>query len=254
MKVVIFSILFLLIVQSVQAQERVMLNGRLLSEDSTGIEMVNILNTTHKYGTITNSNGEFEVPIYLGDTILFSAIQYKNIEIYISDSILAKAYIEQVMEFENITLQDIILTDGFSMLDTTPHTFGEIDMGLPFNTVPVKKNYSDRRDSYLTSKLSSTVISALTGDLKKLRKIQDVEEQIAITEEVKGIFDDEFYKGLDIPKTNIYNFIDFYLPKAKSKGLLRRHKTYELIAFIKKQAPLFIEKQAIQTDSILISD
>lgn len=254
MKTILFSILCLLTFQFVWAQEEVLLKGRLRSEDSTGIDRVNVLNMTHKYGTVTNDNGEFEMPVYLGDTILFSAIQYKNIEIYISDSMLAKAYIEQVMEFENITLQDIILTDGFSMLDTTPHTFGEIDMGLPFNTVPVKKNYSDRRESYLTSKLSSSVISALTGDLKKLRKIQEVEEQIAITEEVKGIFDDEFYKGLDIPKTNIYNFIDFYLPKAKSKGLLRRHKTYELIAFIKTQAPLFIEKQTIQTDSILISD
>lgn len=252
MKSILVIILSVLTYGFILAQDNILLEGRLLSKDSTGIDRVNILNLTHKYGTISNDNGTFKVPVYIGDTLLFSAIQFKNIEIYITDSLLANEDLSWVMEFETITLQDIVLTDGFSMLDTTPKTFGEIDMGLPFNTEPVEKSYSDRKESYLTSKLSSTIISALTGDLKKLRKLQEVEEEMALTDLVKDLFDDSFYKGLDIPKTEIYNFIDFYLPSAQAKGLLDPSKTYELIALIQEKAPLFLEKQTL--DTTLISD
>ncbi len=252
MKHSVFIMLAFLIPNFLLAQEETILRGRIMSEDSLGIDVINVLNLTHKYGTITNGNGEFSVPVYLGDTLLFSAIQYKNVEIYVTDSLLKHNYITQVLSTDNITLNDIVLTSGFSMLDTTAKTFGEIDMGLPFNTVPVKKDYSDRRDSYLTSKLSSSLISAITGDLKKLRKLQDVEKERRLTEKVKGIFEDSFYKGLQIPETEIYNFIDFYLPKAKLKGLLKENKTYELVDYIKTSAPLFLERQ--QSDTTFISD
>lgn len=249
--VVILCILFNL---SVVAQDEVLLNGKLLSEDSTGIEMINILNLTHKYGTTSDYKGEFTLPVYKGDTVLFSAIQYKNIEIVITDSLLEMPFIEFILDVDNITLNDIVLTDGFSMLDTTAKTFGKIDMGLPFNTVPVKKKYSDRKEAYLTSKLSSVVLSAITGELKKLREIQEMEKDINLSEHVKDIFDDKFYNKLGIKQEDIYLFIEFYMHEARTKGLLKPQKQYELIKFIEGKSIAFLKRRASVTDTIPSSD
>lgn len=254
MKGIYTTLLLLCLHYSAFAQVESLFSGRLLDEDSLGIEGINILNLSHTYGTVSNTNGEFTLPVFVGDTILFSAIQYQNIQLIVDDSLLNTKEWSQQLVFDQIVLNDIVLTDGFTMLDTTSKTFGEIDMGLPFNTVPVEKSLSERKESYLTSKLSSQILGALTGELKKLRAIQDLEKDIALSEDVKNRFDDDFYEKLGIPKDRIYLFVEYYMKEAKGRGLLKPDKHYDLIVFVQKKAEQFLENQILESDSIPISD
>ena len=80
MKNIFLYILFIGFALSAFAQDGVVLKGRLLTKDSLGIDRVNVLNLTHTQGTTTNKDGTFEIPIHLGDTLLFSAIQFQNID------------------------------------------------------------------------------------------------------------------------------------------------------------------------------
>lgn len=254
MKGFFLTFAFLLITTFGFSQNNQLLRGQVLSEDSIGIDMVNVLNLTHTYGTVTNVSGAFSIPVFTGDTLLFSVIQFKNIKVVVTDSIIEKGFITPVLASENINLNAIVLTPGFTMLDTASKTFGEIDMGLPFNTVPIEKSLSERKESYLTSKLSSQIIGALTGELKKLREIQSLEKEIALSEDVKTIFEDRFYMKLGIKKEEIYLFIESFMTEAKSKGLLHPNKRYALITFIKGKAEHYLENRSLESDSIFISD
>ncbi len=237
MKNIFLYTLFIGVTLSAFAQDNVILKGCLVTEDSLGIDKVNILNLTHAQGTITNKDGVFEIPIYLGDTILFSAIQFQNIEIYITDTIINNPIINRVMVLDEITLQDIVLTD-FSMYDTN-YVAEDIDMGLPFNTIPIVRPYSERRAAYLQGGIVSSIVNRLNGSIKKIKKIQAVEKERALAEQVKGIFNDKFYVNLGIPQGEIYLFIDFYMAEAKAKGILKPDFKYELIELIKKKVPLY---------------
>lgn len=244
----------LLITTTGFSQDNHLLLGKVLSEDSTGIDMVNVLNLTHKYGTTTNESGAFSIPVFKGDTLLFSVVQFINIKVVVTDSIIERAFITPVLAFENINLNAIVLTPGFTMLDTTSKTFGKIDMGLPFNTKPVEKSFSERKEAYLTSKLSSQILGALTGELKKLREIQDLEKEIALSEDIKTIFEDRFYMKLGIPQEEIYLFIESFMAEAKSKGLLLPNQRYALISLVKEKAEHYLENRSLGPDSIPISD
>lgn len=248
MKNYFFIIAYIVLTFQALGQEPTTIQGRLISEDSLGIDRVNILNLSKTKGTTTNIQGEFEIVINIGDTLLFSAIQFKNREWVVTDSIVKSGFILCVLELDDITLQDIVLTD-FSMFDTN-QSGGEIDMSLPFNTIPVVKSYTTRRALYLQGGIISSIVNRLNGNIKRNKAIMAYEKQRNLVEKTRGIFEDVFYENLGIPKNEIYLFIDFYMPEAQTKRLLIPDFKYELIQHIQNCVPKYLEYRDRKIDSI----
>lgn len=250
MKNIFLYMSWLCMLTMVSAQENVWLTGQLISEDSTGIDRVNVLNMTQSNGTTTNTDGIFEIPVQIGDTLLFSAIQFQNIQIYITDKHIDNPFITQIMVLDEVTLQDVVLTD-FSMFDTN-HTAGEVDMSLPFNTTPIVRPYTTRKAAYLQGGIISSIVNRLNGKIKKNKEIQAYERERALVEEARGIFEDKFYTELGIPQDEIYLFIDFYMEDAKAKGYLKPDFKYELISHIKNNVPLYLQFRERVIDSVFV--
>ena len=80
---------FFLAIQLLSAQSYFLksLEGKILF-DSKGIPDVHIMNTSAGNATISDEEGEFSIDVSLGDTLLFSAVQYKRKSLVISASIL----------------------------------------------------------------------------------------------------------------------------------------------------------------------
>ncbi len=238
----------MLLIFPVLGQESTTILGRLISEDSLGIDRVNVLNLSKIKGTTTNIQGEFEIVIDVGDTLLFSAIQFKNREWVVTDSIIKSGFILCILELDDITLQDIVLTD-FSMFDTN-QPGGDIDMSLPFNTIPVVKSYSTRRASYLQGGIISSIVNRLNGNIKRNKAVIAYEKQRNLVEKTRGIFEDVFYENLGIPNDEIYLFIDFYMSEAQTSRLLTPDFKYELIEHIQNCVPMYLEYRERKVDSI----
>lgn len=235
-----------------KAQQEVLLRGQLLSEDSTHIEMVNIINITHKSGTMTNGDGVFVMPVFKGDTLLFSAIQFQNKTLIISDEILINPYVNVVLEIDNIALNAIVLTNRFSMLDTNK-TGGDIDLNLPFNTTPIVRPYSQRRLDYLQGGIISSIVNGLNGKTKNMKKVLALEKENELLEQVKLIFNMELYRSLGVPESEIYLFLEIHFKEAKYRGLLKEGNQFELIHFLKEKAAEFVHSRELMKDTSLLS-
>ena len=65
-----------------RAQERVTVAGR-IQGDSLYLEDIHILNLSSRQGTISNAYGEFQIPVKLNDTLIFSGLQFHTLGIIV---------------------------------------------------------------------------------------------------------------------------------------------------------------------------
>jgi hypothetical protein len=87
------------------------LQGRIISiDDKTPLQSAHVVNLNTVTGTITNSNGEFEIPASVNDTIFISYIGYQSIKLKITNDLLKGneleiAIHEKVVNIEEVTLK-----------------------------------------------------------------------------------------------------------------------------------------------------
>lgn len=92
-----------------QKQEQIVqVSGMVMNSDSTlVVRGVNIYNPFNGRGTSSDFKGWFSYPFLAGDTILFSAIGYKNRMIIIPDDVGDKYTIVMALEEETVQLPDV---------------------------------------------------------------------------------------------------------------------------------------------------
>ncbi len=87
------------------------LKGRIISiEDKLPLQSAHVINLNSVKGTITNSNGEFEVPAMANDTIFISYIGYQSIKLKITNDLLKGneleiAIHEKVVNIDEVTVK-----------------------------------------------------------------------------------------------------------------------------------------------------
>jgi hypothetical protein len=87
------------------------LQGRIISiDDKTPLQSAHVVNLNTVTGTITNTNGEFEIPASVNDTIFISYIGYQSIKLKITNDLLKGneleiAIHEKVVNIEEVTLK-----------------------------------------------------------------------------------------------------------------------------------------------------
>ena len=81
--------LFLLLPILVTGQERKPIKGRLIYRN-VNVVAANVVNNTAQLNTITDGEGAFEIPVVLGDEVIFSSVQYLIRTVKITSEILQK--------------------------------------------------------------------------------------------------------------------------------------------------------------------
>ena len=82
----LFLIIILIAFKSYTQQKSVTIVGNIIS-DSTSVENIHIINKTTKKATTSDFKGRFRMPVKVNDTLLFSAVQFENKIIIISNLI-----------------------------------------------------------------------------------------------------------------------------------------------------------------------
>ena len=101
---------FLLLARiTIEHQYAKLIQGRVVSpkKDVTGVTIQNI---TSQIATITDLEGNFSIRVEVGDTLIFSAIQFKRKQVPISQNLMDSPFIqipmeEFVNELKEVTVQ-----------------------------------------------------------------------------------------------------------------------------------------------------
>lgn len=97
-----------------QEVERIEVEGKIIV-DSPDVEGVTVFNTSSNRGTITNEEGRFNILVALNDELQFSALQFKNFKVVITQEIInSKELIVVLVEEVNKLPEIIILPYGLT--------------------------------------------------------------------------------------------------------------------------------------------
>lgn len=229
-----FSILFTTILLG---QDRRPLKGSLFYKN-TAVVAANVVNNTAQINTITNSEGEFEIEVAVGDEIIFSSVQYKIRAVIITPEVLAKNRLV-VSVNENITeLKEVVVTteDVERFLDLKEEEFKGFDYEQDKSTRINNKLTDDR---VLTNGIDFVNIAKL---ILKAINSKPEEEQMRIkpSEVLPLVFETSFFEqDLKLKKDQVVGFLEYIDTQMKTSALLKQSQQFQLIDYLISQSKTY---------------
>ncbi len=181
------------------------------------LENVNIININTVRGTVTNSNGRFNIKAHVNDTLYFSYLGFKPIQVRITQDWVDFGDVkikmtESAIALEEVKLQDIKLT-GFLEIDA--------------KNIPIYDNYrysisgtdyAYEGGNYQSSSISRTLDAILNpADLlyqifgkkpKQMKRLRKMKQDNAIRDLLQDKFDRETLSAvLQISKVDIVDIL-----------------------------------------------
>jgi hypothetical protein len=250
------KLLYLLFISSfitLQAQEKHLFSGRVLSQTST-IKEAHIINLKTNQGTFSNDFGEYKIYASLGDSLKISSVQFSTTIRMITKQDLKSKIIDIQLKEKTYVLEEIVLKKtnltGSLISDMKRKKEGRkkitaISLGLP-NAGNKKMSHIDRK-LYTASTSSGGVpldllFNVLSGRMKKLREEKKVVEEDSDVEYMLGKIKHFLVSDFKIKEEYHYRFLYF----CRSDSLFQKNLIYNELALIK-----FIQKKSIEFNKTL---
>ena len=229
------------------AQEPTILKGKILADSLNG-SPINIVNLTREIGTINNLEGEFEIEVAQGDTLLFSSVQYESREILVTEEMLKKAFLtvillEKINELAEVSISSTSLSGDLEQDISEVEIFNQAEIGFPYPTRP-KKTVIERRIYSVSSSPLSLLIYTLNGEMKKLKKAkanQDLDLLVhkGMSLVTLNVLVDDFH----IPEKHVINFVYFCAEDPDFKKLVNSQRPLELTEYYQGKVAFFLENR-----------
>ena len=149
-------------------ESRTSIKGRLLYRNSNVIA-ANVVNNTAQLNTITNGEGEFEIPVRVGDELIFSSVQYKIRTVKVTAEMIKKNRIVVSIN-ERINILDEVVVgpeNQQKFLDMKKEEFKRVDYTQDKSTKLINRAADDRQ---LANGLNFVNIAKLLGRLLSKNK------------------------------------------------------------------------------------
>ena len=241
----ILIIKFIIVVNTHGQNTTILFEGEVLHEKYY-LKDINIINTSSNIGTSSDENGKFTIPAKMGDSILFSSIDYKNKIIKISEVHLKNNSIIVNLETQVNELNEVVLNNGF--LDNIGYVPVDERAALPNDHISDKSAPNALKFTDPNAKMYGVslrgIIWALTKKLRKKRKTQkETQNRVNIlkqqfSDKIRYAYGDAFFTEiLNISPSQINLFLDY----CQNKGLNNFYDSEEFIIkdFLIKQSITF---------------
>ncbi len=245
-------LLFLLITTSFLAQDQfhTKLQGRIYSEDGD-VAATHILNITSNRFTITDTEGFFEIPVKLYDTLVVSAVQFKRKELVVTMEILEQALLQIQMEDALTKLSEVIvrpynLTGDISRdavnMNIEPVVTAST-LGLP--NAYVKVPTQSERKLYEASSGGgllplNPILNGISGRTKMLKTRLQRDEKYARTQRVREFYVDSlFTTDLKIPEGKIEDFLFFCEVDPIFQATVDTHDRLKIWEYMRKRSVVY---------------
>ena len=212
------------------AQDRIPIKGKLIYRN-VNVVAANVVNINAQINTITDGEGEFEIPVKVGDEIIFSSVQYMIRTVKINPDIIQKNRLIITVNEKINALEEVIITpdDTEKFLDLKEEEF---------------KGYDYLRDK--STRLENTIVRQgqlnnginVINILKLITKIinsktEEEKRNLKPSEVLKYVFEIDFFKrDLELTDDEIIGFLEYIDDNLPSQKLLSQSKQFQLIDYL----------------------
>ena len=211
-------------------ESRTSIKGRLLYRNSNVIS-ANVINNSAQLNTITNGEGEFEIPVRVGDELIFSSVQYKIRTVKVTAEMIKKNRIVVSIN-ERINILDEVVVgpeNQQKFLDMKKEEFKRVDYTQDKSTKLINRAADDRQ---LANGLNFVNVAKLLGRLLSKNK-GDSEKNLIPSEVLPYLFETTFFNqdlGLNAEETEGFLMeMDRILPTQK---LFKKDMEFQLIDYL----------------------
>ncbi|MCH3882728.1 MULTISPECIES: carboxypeptidase-like regulatory domain-containing protein [Tenacibaculum] len=220
-------------------EKRTFFQGK-ITNFTTSLENVNVLNLNTKQGTYSNAEGLFKILAKQNDSLRISSIGYAS-KIYKVTNVNSNV-VKIELEAMNFVLEEVLIKNH--------NLSGSLDLDI--NKVPEDKvailmnDFTTRLNKdleYLRSKEKGWLQLSLTGvkaTFPKSNKKQQIRNEILFKERFPKrllaiLGEDFFFNQLKIPKENYYHFLD-YCSYKNTENLYKNENFLELIRIFQEES------------------
>ena len=212
------------------AQDRIPIKGKLIYRN-VNVVAANVVNINAQINTITDGEGEFEIPVKVGDEIIFSSVQYMIRTVKINSDIIQKNRLIITVNEKINALEEVIITpdDTEKFLDLKEEEFKGYDYLRDKstrleNTIVRQGQLNNGINVINILKLINKVINSKTEEEKRSLKPSEV---------LKYVFEIDFFKrDLELTDDEIIGFLEYIDDNLPSQKLLSQSKQFQLIDYL----------------------
>ena len=212
------------------AQDRIPIKGKLIYRN-VNVVAANVVNINAQINTITDGEGEFEIPVKVGDEIIFSSVQYMIRTVKINPDIIQKNRLIITVNEKINALEEVIITpdDTEKFLDLKEEEFKGYDYLRDKstrleNTIVRQGQLNNGINVINILKLITKIINSKTEEEKKNLKPSEV---------LKYVFEIDFFKrDLELTDDQIIGFLEYIDDNLPSQKLLNQSKQFQLIDYL----------------------
>ena len=212
------------------AQDRIPIKGKLIYRN-VNVVAANVVNVNAQINTITDGEGEFEIPVKVGDEIIFSSVQYMIRTVKINLDIIQKNRLIITVNEKINALEEVIITpdDTEKFLDLKEEEFKGYDYLRDKstrleNTIVRQGQLNNGINVINILKLITKVINSKTEEEKRNLKPSEV---------LKYVFEIDFFKrDLELTDDQIIGFLEYIDDNLPSQKLLSQSKQFQLIDYL----------------------
>ena len=226
----IIHILLFLLPILVIGQDRKPIKGHLIYRNRNVIA-ANVINNTAQLNTITDGEGGFEIPVALGDEVVFSSVQYLIRTVEITPEILKKNRLIITVNEKINALEEVVVTPDNveKFLDLKEEEFEGYDYNRDKST---KLENTIVTQGQLRNGLNIINIAKLIAKAVS-NKTQEEKQKIKPSEILTYVFSDEFFnKDLSLENDEVTGFLEYIDENLPSQKLLKTGQQFQLIDYL----------------------
>ncbi|NER18609.1 carboxypeptidase-like regulatory domain-containing protein [Spongiivirga citrea] len=226
-------LIFFSTVAVAQDEDRELLRGTVLYLNSV-VTGENVINANTRKATITNNAGQFEMLVKKGDTLVFSAVNYKFKSVVVTQDILDKRRMVVEVKEKVTELDEVVVTPESKerFLELEKEKYKKYDYERDQYTR--LQNYATNSGTFYNGINFVNIFNALRG---KKKKDQRNNEPLKVSQFLREMYEDEFFVvDLGIPQEDIGKFLFFCDDKIKPADIAGENREFKLLEFLVDQS------------------
>jgi len=221
-------------------QERKLIKGQLIYRNHN-VVAANVVNNTAQLNTITDAEGAFEIPVALGDEVIFSSVQYLIRTVEITPEILKKNRLIITVNEKINALEEVVVTPDNTekFLDLKEEEFESYDYNKDKST---KLENTIVTQGQLRNGLNIINIAKLIAKAVS-NKSQEEKQKLKPSEILTYVFSDEFFvNDLALKNDQVTGFLEHIDKNLPSQQLLKTGQQFQLIDYLISESQKYIDK------------
>ncbi|MGB1362197.1 MAG: hypothetical protein ACPG7V_03010 [Flavobacteriaceae bacterium] len=233
-------LLLFLLPLMVMGQERKLIKGQLIYRNRN-VVAANVVNNTAQLNTITDGAGGFEIPVALGDEVVFSSVQYLIRTVEITPDILKKNRLIITVNEKINALEEVVVTPDNTekFLDLKEEEFEGYDYNKDKST---KLENTIVTQGQLRNGLNIINIAKLIAKAVS-NKSQEEKQKLKPSEILTYVFSDEFFvNDLALKNDQVTGFLEHIDKNLPSQQLLKTGQQFQLIDYLISESQKYRDK------------